>query len=62
MKKIVIEIKSSTAPKLEKGFWNSVKFLKPDEMWIIAQVDSTYSGGDGVKITNLDLFLEEGPL
>lgn len=62
MKKIVIEIKSSTAPKLEKGFWNSVKFLKPDEMWVIAQVDSTYPGPDGVKITNLDLFLREGPL
>ena len=59
MKKIAIEIKSSTAPKLEKGFWNSVKFLKPDEMWVIAQVDSTYPGKDGVKITNLESFLKE---
>jgi len=62
IKKIVIEIKSSTAPKLTKGFWNSVKFLKPDELWVIAQVDSTYLGPNGVKVTNLELFLKEGPL
>ncbi|MGB0454216.1 MAG: ATP-binding protein [Bacteriovoracaceae bacterium] len=59
LKKIAIEIKSSTAPKIGKGFWNSVKFLKPDEMWCIAQVDSKYPGGDGAWITNLELFLEE---
>lgn len=62
MRKIVIEIKSSTSPKLEKGFWNSVKFLKPDEMWVIAQVDSSYPGPEGVRITNLELFLKDGPL
>lgn len=62
LRKIVIEIKSSTSPKLEKGFWNSTKFLKPDEMWLIAQVDSTYPGPQGVKITNLELFLNDGPL
>lgn len=62
LRKIVIEIKSSTSPKLEKGFWNSTKFLKPDEMWVIAQVDSTYPGPQGVKITNLELFLKDGPL
>lgn len=62
LKKIVVEIKSSTAPKIEKGFWNSVKFLEPDEMWCIAQVDSTHPGGNGLKITNLESFLKEGPL
>ena len=62
LRKIAIEIKASTAPKIEKSFWNSVKFLKPEEMWVIAQVDSTYPGKDGLRITNLDLFLKEGPL
>ena len=56
VKKIVIEIKSSTSPKLEK-----VKFLKPDEMWVVAQVDSLYPGPNGVKITNLESFLRDGP-
>lgn len=59
LKKIAIEIKSSTAPKIEKGFWNSMKFLKPDEMWCIAQVDSKYPGGNGLWVTNLELFLKE---
>lgn len=62
LRKIAIEIKASTAPRIGKSFWNSVKFLKPEEMWVIAQVDSTYPGKDGLKITNLDLFLKEGPL
>jgi predicted AAA+ superfamily ATPase len=62
MRNIVVEIKSSTVPKLTKGFWNSVNFLKPDEMWVIALVDSAYPGGEGVNITNLELFLKEGPL
>ncbi len=59
LKKIAIEIKSSTAPKIAKGFWNSVKFLKPDEMWCIAQVNAKYPGGDGLWITSLELFLKE---
>lgn len=58
-KKIAIEIKLSTAPKVEKGFWNAVKFLKPDEIWCIAQVDSKYPGGNDLWITNLELFLKE---
>lgn len=59
IEKIAIEIKSSTAPKVEKGFWNSMKFLKPGEKWCIAQVDVKYPGGDGLWITNLELFLKE---
>jgi hypothetical protein len=38
------------------------QFLNPSEMWVIAQVDSTYPGPEGVKVTNLRLFLEQGPL
>lgn len=59
LKKIAIEIKSSTSPKIGKGFWNSVKYLEPDEMWCIAQVNSKYPGGNGAWITNLELFLKE---
>lgn len=55
---IAIEIKSSTAPTLEKGFWNSIKFLNPTELWVIAQVDYSYPGPRGVMITNLEGFLK----
>ncbi len=56
-RRIAVEIKSSMAPKPEKGFWNAVKFLNPDELWIIGQVDSTYPGPHNSTITNLNNFL-----
>lgn len=55
--KIAIEIKSSTAPRPEKGFWNAVKFLNPSKKIMIAQVDSSYPGENGIWVTNLDEFL-----
>jgi len=55
---IAVEIKSSTAPKPEKGFWNAHSFLSPDESWIIGQVDSTYPGPAGTTVTSLAGFLE----
>lgn len=59
LKKIVVEIKASTAPRLDKGYLNAVKFLEPDEMWLIGQVDMLYSAGNGVKVGNLEIFLKE---
>lgn len=54
LEKIVFEIKSSTAPKPERGFWNAVKYLQPDHMWLVGQVDGAYPGQNGLKVTNLD--------
>ncbi len=62
IKRIAIEIKSSTTPKLEKGFWNAVNFLRPTEMWLIAQVDRPYPGPNGIKITNINHFLRDNTL
>jgi predicted AAA+ superfamily ATPase len=61
MQKIAFEIKSSTAPKLEKGFWNAVKFLTPDSMWLIGQVEGDYPGPGGVHVIGLDGFLTLAP-
>ena len=58
-KTIAIEIKLSTAPKPEKGFWNAVEFLKPDDLWILGQVDSTYPGPNGSQVGNLEGFLQQ---
>ena len=55
---IAVEIKCSTSPKLEKGFWNAHKFLKPHKSFVVAWVDSTYPGKDGIVMTNLDGFLK----
>ncbi|NCN04265.1 MAG: ATP-binding protein [Spirochaetales bacterium] len=56
---IAVEIKSSTAPKVEKGFWNSLKLINPDEIWIIGQVDGTYPGPQGSTVSGLRDFLRE---
>ena len=55
---IAVEIKSSTSPKLEKGFWNAVEFLKPKKSFVIALVKESFSGPKGVTITNLKHFLK----
>ena len=57
-RKIAVEIKCSASPKPGKGFRNSLKFLDPDEKWIIGQVDSPYPGPDGSTVTSLMEFLE----
>ncbi|MBN2658571.1 MAG: ATP-binding protein [Spirochaetales bacterium] len=57
-RRIAIEIKSSGTPKPEKGFWNSLDFVKPTETWILAPVDETYPGPKGVKISNPLSFIQ----
>jgi uncharacterized protein len=54
---VVIEIKSSTAPKPGKGFWNAVKFLRPEKMWLIGHIDDSYPGPKGLNVINLDRFM-----
>ena len=56
--KAVVEIKLSTTPKPEKGFWNAIDFLQPDQVWVIGQVDSAYPGAGGSIITKFKDFLE----
>lgn len=55
---IAVEIKSSMTPKLSKGFWNAHRFLKPDKSFVISLVNSTFSGPDGIVVTNLSEFLK----
>ena len=59
-KTVAVEIKCSSTPKLEKGFWNACEFLKPQKSFVIAMVDSTFPGSKGVEITNLQHFLALG--
>ena len=58
-KKIAVEIKCSTSPQVKKGFWNACKFLKPDQCFLIAQVDSSHPGEKGIIVTNLREFLQQ---
>ena len=54
---IAIEIKASTSPKLEKGFFIASKDIKATKKYLIAPVDTTYPVKD-VTITNLSGFFK----
>jgi hypothetical protein len=49
-RRAVIEIKASSSPKLEKGFWTSLEDLKPDQVWVVAPVERKYSLSSEKKI------------
>ncbi len=55
---IGVEFKASVAPKLSKGFWNSMEDLNIDQAWVIGLVDSTYPIHEKVYVTSLDSFLD----
>jgi hypothetical protein len=48
MKKIAIEIKSSTNPKVSKSFWNSIETITPEQTVVIAPVEEEYPIADHV--------------
>ncbi len=56
-KKIAIEIKSSQAPKLNKGFYEALKVVKPNKAYVIAPVDEPYPIKGGVWVYDLMSFL-----
>lgn len=55
--RVAIEFKASTAPKVAKGFWSSLKDLNISKAWIIAPVDSVYPIKKNVFISPLDKFV-----
>lgn len=56
-KKIAIEIKASSIPKVTVGFWNALADLKVDKAYIIAQVSMPYPLKNKVMVYPLDEFL-----
>ena len=60
-KKIAIEIKTSSSPKLTKGFWRAIDLLRPDETYLIAPVRQMYSLNRDVWVYCLDDFLRQSP-
>jgi len=56
-KKIAIEIKASSIPKVTAGFWNALEDLKVDKAYIIAQVSMPYPLKNKVMVYPLDEFL-----
>jgi len=58
VKKVAVEFKVSTAPKLGRGFYQALEDLQIDKGYIIAPVDSSYPLNEKVTVIPLDGFLE----
>jgi len=57
MRRIAIEIKSSTSPKVSKSFWNSIETIAPDQTVVIAPVEGEYPIADHVMVMPLNAFV-----
>ena len=57
IKKIALEIKSSTSPKVSKSFWNSIETIAPDQTVVIAPVEGEYPIADHVMVMPLHSFV-----
>jgi uncharacterized protein len=53
-KKIAFEIKSSTTPKVESNFWKALEILRPDEVYIIGNIEEEYPYKENVMVHGLD--------
>ncbi len=56
---LAFEIKSSTSPQVEKGFWNCIRDIQPFKTVIIAQVDSPYPYKGDIIVYDLDSYLRQ---
>jgi predicted AAA+ superfamily ATPase len=50
---LAFELKSSTIPRVTKGFWNALEDISPDETYIVAPVKEAYPIKYGVMVTTL---------
>jgi len=47
---LAFELKSSTVPRVSKGFWNALDDISPDEAYIVAPVAESYPVKGGVMV------------
>ena len=58
MRKIAVEIKSSTSPRVAQGFWNCVETIAPEQTAVIALVEAPYPIADNVTVFPLPEFVD----
>ncbi|MSU66165.1 MAG: ATP-binding protein [Opitutus sp.] len=52
-RRLAIECKASAAPQVTRGFWESLKDLRPEQAWVAAPVSEAYPLGEGVNVAPL---------
>lgn len=58
IRKIAVEIKSSTSPKVSKRCWNSIETIAPDRAVVIAPVEAPYPIAKDVMVMPLHAFVD----
>lgn len=58
-RRIAIEMKASSSPKLTRGNHAALEALQPERCIVIAPVESPYPLGDGIMVMPLSTFLHE---
>ena len=56
---VAIEIKSSSSPKVSRGFWTGIKDIKATKKYIIAPVKQSYPIQKGLIVSPLHAFLSK---
>ncbi len=51
---LAFELKSSSVPRVTKGFWNALDDISPDKAYLVAPVKDPYPLKHGVQVTPLD--------
>jgi len=58
-RKICVEIKASSSPKVSKGFFEALKFLNPDEAFVVANIKDSFPVSNDVEACSLEDFLQK---
>jgi predicted AAA+ superfamily ATPase len=56
---IAVECKASSAPQVNKGFWNAIDAIQPDKIYIVAPVPVVYPYGNDVEVCGPADFLKK---
>ncbi|NQT71061.1 MAG: ATP-binding protein [Desulfobacteraceae bacterium] len=54
---LAFELKSSTVPRVSKGFWNALEDISPDEAYVVAPVEESYPMKGNVMVSPLQEIL-----
>ena len=58
-RRIAVECKASSSPSPAKGFWNAIRDLGLEEVWIIAPVKEAYPIEKNVTVSPLGYFIQD---
>jgi predicted AAA+ superfamily ATPase len=59
LRTLAFELKSSTVPRVSKGFWNALEDISPDEAYVVAPVEDSYPMKGDVMVSPLQEIIDK---